>query len=180
MGKLKYKVGSQFIVFENHQKMSHVNKIQFLKPFSFLVSTRIFWCKKVGLWTPKYFQSSKIIGKSRFKKKKKKQVSKVKMLSNETFGNSIINKLENDIKNEIFIYCALLFHFIYDRQTTKLTLVFLPTNKSLCSKKGLQHVEANQSLYWAITKNQRDTHSVWKSQKKSHSTLRAKRATFTF
>ena len=87
------------------------------------------------------------------------------MLSNEIFGNSIINKLENDIKNEIFAYCALLFHFIYDRQTTKLTLVFLPTNKSLCSKKGLQHVEANQSLYWAITKNQRDTHSVWKSQK---------------
>ena len=133
MGKLKYKVGSQFIVFENHQKMSHVNKIQFLKPFSFLVSTRIFWCKKVGLWTPKYFQSSKIIGKSRLKKKK--QVSKVKMLSNETFGNSIINKLENDIKNEIFIYCALLFHFIYDRQTTKLTLVFLPTNKSLSVQK---------------------------------------------
>ena len=28
--------------------------------------------------------------------------------------------------------------------------------------------------------SQRKTHGVWKSQKKSHSTLRAKRATFTF
>ena len=145
MGKLKYKVGSQFIVFENHQKMSHVNKIQFLKPFSFLVATRIFWCKKKDFGHPNIFKVRKSQGKVDLRKKK--QVSKVKMLSNETFGNSIINKLENDIKNEIFIYCALLFHFIYDRQTTKLTLVFLPTNKSLCSKKGLQHVEANQSLY---------------------------------
>ena len=114
MGKLKYKVGSQFIVFENHQKMSHVNKIQFLKPFSFLVSTRIFWCKKVGHWTPKYFQSSKIIGKSRFKKKKKKKGSKVKMLSNETFEVTFKSKgfmnarlycHKNDLKSWLGVGC---------------------------------------------------------------------------
>ena len=58
-------------------------------------------------------------------------------------------------------YCSTSFM----TQTTRLTVDILPSNKSLSVKKGLQHVEANQSLYWAITKNQRDTHSVWKSQK---------------
>ena len=33
---------------------------------------------------------------------------------------------------------------------------------------------------WPCTKVMKELHSVWKSPKKSHSTLRAKRATFTF
>ena len=54
MGKLKYKVGSQFIVFENHQKMSHC-----IYKFHFLESIDVNGKDTLG-WTP--FTNACIIG----------------------------------------------------------------------------------------------------------------------
>ena len=54
---------------------------------------------------------------------------------------------------------------------------------TLCKVKATQGwrfgVAVNMSLNCCLLKGP-PTHSVWKSSKKSHSTLRAKRATFTF
>ena len=92
------------------------SKIQFSCQFFIGLHSNIlmFDGRILRLWTPKYFQKSKIKGRSHFRNKI--GVQSRNFVLKETFENSSENKSENITKNIMFTYCALL-RFFYRKQT---------------------------------------------------------------